>query len=493
MRTEKTWEPSSIRLFSRISEVFVNALLRQRAQRRLATQYTVANILAESATFDEAFPRVLESICEGIGAELGELWRVDFTSGRLRWAGTWHAASLEASEFEAISHETGCPPASGLLGRVWATSKPEWRSDTPPNRCVRSAAQPRPALREAFAFPIRSGDAVMGVMAFYSRRIMQRGEDLLQMLDALGSQIGNFIERRHAEEEVRRLNVELEQRVAERTAELAVANRELEAFSYSVSHDLRAPLRSIEGFSRLLVEKHARQLDDRSRECLQRLRCASQRMSHLIDDLLHLSHVTRGGLRPQPVDLSALAGAIAADLQKPQPERRVTFVIAQGLVAHADPRLLRVALENLLGNAWKYTSRHPQARIELGMIERDGEHVYFVGDDGAGFDMAYAERLFGAFQRLHSVAEFEGTGIGLATVQRIIHRHGGRIWAEAAVEKGATFYFTTDSGSCGPPAHRARHARTGSSGAQASVMARRRGPQSAVVRPPRRWAIQSDS
>ena len=161
---------------------------------------------------------------------------------------------------------------------------------------------------------------------------------------------------------------------------------------------------------------------------------------------MHLSRVTRCELYPQPVDLSALAAAIATDLQKTQPERRVTFVIGQGLVGHADRHLMQIALENLLGNAWKYTSRRPQARIEFGMLESDGERVYFVRDDGAGFDMAYAKRLFAPFQRLHSVAEFEGTGIGLATVQRIIHRHGGRIWPEAAVDKGATFYFTTDSG-----------------------------------------------
>ena len=446
LRAEKTWEQGTIDLLRRLAEVSVHALSRRRAHVRLSTQYTVANVLAESGTFQSALPRVLQSICEGIGAELGELWRVDLPSGQLRWAGAWHTPSLEPGELEAIRSAYAFPPEHGLLGRARASSKPEWLSNILPHRDLRDSALQKPALHEAFAIPIRSGSIVMGIMAFHSRSIMQRGDDLVQMLDALGSLIGDFIERKRAEEEVRRLNVELEQRVSERTAELEAANRELEAFSYSVSHDLRAPLRGIEGFSRSLAEKHAHQLDDHARECLQRLGAATRRMNQLIEDLLHLSRVTRCELYPQPVDLSALAAAIATDLQKTQPERRVTFVIGQGLVGHADRHLMQIALENLLGNAWKYTSRRPQARIEFGMLESDGERVYFVRDDGAGFDMAYAKRLFAPFQRLHSVAEFEGTGIGLATVQRIIHRHGGRIWPEAAVDKGATFYFTTDSG-----------------------------------------------
>ena len=454
LRAEKTWQQSTITLLRRIAQVIADALLRQRRQLRLETQYTVANILAESGTFHGALPRILQSICEGIGAELGELWRVDFGSERLRWAGAWHAPSLEAGELEAIRNEYALPPEGGLPGRVWASSKPEWLNGILPKQRICSSALQKPALHEAFAFPIRSGGAVTGVMAFYSRSVMQRGDDLVQMLDALGGQIGNFIEQKRAEEEVRRLNVELEQRVSERTAELEAANRELEAFSYSVSHDLRAPLRSIEGFGRSLLDRHAQQLDDHGRECLQRLGSATRRMHQLIEDLLHLSRVTRCELRPQPVDLSVLAAAIATDLQKTQPERGVTFVIAQGLVAHGDRHLLRVALENLLGNAWKYTSRHAHARIEFGNLESDGERVYFVRDDGAGFDMKYSERLFAPFQRLHSVAEFEGTGIGLATVQRIIHRHGGRIWPEASVDSGATFYFTTDSGTRAAQARR---------------------------------------
>jgi PAS domain S-box-containing protein len=254
--------------------------------------------------------------------------------------------------------------------------------------------------------------------------------------------IRDVSDRKRAEAEIRSLKHALELRVVERTAELAAANKELEAFCYSVSHDLRAPLRSIDGFSQALLDDHADRLDAEGQDCLRRVRSASQRMSRLIDALLGLSQVTRSEMRREPVDLSRLARAVAADLARTQPDRQVEWHVAEGLVANGDAPLVRLLLENLLGNAWKFTSKNPRARIELGATEYDGAPAFFVRDDGAGFDMAYADRLFGPFQRLHEATEFEGTGIGLATVRRIVHRHGGRVWAESAVEQGATFYFT---------------------------------------------------
>mgnify|MGYP001605070151 FL=1 len=245
-----------------------------------------------------------------------------------------------------------------------------------------------------------------------------------------------------ADEEIRRLNADLERKVIERTAELLAANRELESFSYSVSHDLRAPLRAIDGFSQAVIEDCADKLGDQGRGYLNRVRAATQHMGHLIDDLIKLARVARAEMQREAVDLSALAGSVLAGLQAGEPARKVDWHIETGLVASGDANLLRVVLDNLLGNAWKFTGRQPQPRIEFGATRgADGEPAFFVRDNGAGFDMTYAGKLFGAFQRLHTVHDFPGTGVGLATVQRIVHRHGGRVWAEGAVGKGATFYF----------------------------------------------------
>jgi PAS domain S-box-containing protein len=245
---------------------------------------------------------------------------------------------------------------------------------------------------------------------------------------------------RETEAAIKALNADL----SNRATQLENANRELEAFSYSVSHDLRAPLRSIDGFAQVLLEDYADKLDDEGRDALSRVRAASQQMAQLIDDILDLSRLTRGNLRRRSVDLSAMARQVAEDLAKTQPERNVTFVIADGIVAHADPHLMQAVLVNLIGNSWKYTSRHASACIEFGVKEggTGGARVLFIKDDGAGFDMAYADKLFGAFQRLHGHKEYPGSGVGLATVQRIIHKHGGEVWGEGAVEQGATFYFT---------------------------------------------------
>jgi PAS domain S-box-containing protein len=252
----------------------------------------------------------------------------------------------------------------------------------------------------------------------------------------------DMTERRAADEEIRTLNAELEQRVRRRTGELAQALTELEAFSYSVSHDLRAPLRAIDGFSQALLGHGADGLDEQGRHYLDRIRAGARRMSELIDDLLLLSRVNRSKLRRGPVDIGEIATAIVAEHRRRHPDRQVDVRIAEGMSADGDLRLLAIALENMLDNAWKFTSQKPRARIEVGAETRESEAVYFVRDDGAGFDMAHADKLFGAFQRLHDAADFEGTGIGLATAQRVIARHGGRIWAEGRPGEGATFFFT---------------------------------------------------
>jgi PAS domain S-box-containing protein len=236
----------------------------------------------------------------------------------------------------------------------------------------------------------------------------------------------------------------LHQALNARTAELEAANRELEAFSYSVSHDLRAPLRAIDGFSEAIEREHAGGMEAAGRDALRRVRAAARRMGALIDGLLNLSRLTRSDLRREHVDLGAAAAGIVADLARRGPDRAIDVRIAPDLVVDADPQMVRIALQNLLDNAWKYTGRQARACIEIGSTPNGSARVFHVRDNGAGFDMKYAGKLFGAFQRLHSEREFEGTGIGLATVQRIVARHGGRIWAEGRVDAGATFYFTLE-------------------------------------------------
>jgi DNA-binding response OmpR family regulator len=285
-------------------------------------------------------------------------------------------------------------------------------------------------------------------------------------LDLLRARVLAQIRRKQFEDENRLireqlLRVELEsaeartaKKVAEARAalveELEAKNAELDSFSYSVAHDLRAPLRSLDGFSLALLEDYGPKLDEEGRQYLGYIRESAQQMAHLIDDLLELSRVTRSELRREPVDLTQVARSIAARLRQTDPARQVEFVIADGLTVEGDPGLLTSVLENLIGNAWKYSGKRPLARIAVGATFHDGRHIYYVRDNGAGFDMAYAAKLFGVFQRLHSAREFEGTGIGLATVQRIIRRHGGSVWAEAEVDRGATLYFTLLGGPYSP-------------------------------------------
>ncbi len=298
------------------------------------------------------------------------------------------------------------------------------------------------AARSGVAAPIVARGRAIGVLVVFDRRTSMFVDDDIVLVQLLAAQAATCLVNIQLIEDVKALNTDLERRVADRTAELSHANSELEAFSYSVSHDLRAPLRAIDGFSRRLLNGHAETFDVTAADHLRRIIGGSERMGRLIEGLLELGRVSRVDVRRDLVDLSAIARSVEVDLRREQPERLVDFVVADRVAARGDPGLLRTLLENLLGNAWKFTSKRPHARIEFGAIGEGGREGYFVRDDGDGFDPAYANKLFRPFQRLHATHDFEGTGIGLATVERIARRHGGTVWGTGALGQGATFCFT---------------------------------------------------
>jgi light-regulated signal transduction histidine kinase (bacteriophytochrome) len=313
-----------------------------------------------------------------------------------------------------------------------------------------------PDARSELALPLISRGQALGALTIQSNQEAAFTQEDIETFQTMADQLANAIlnarlyeqvgkeleERKRAEEEIRQLNAELEERVQSRTQDLRVANQEMEAFSYSVSHDLRAPLRAIDGFSRILIDDFQSTLSQDGITHLQKIRMASAQMGQLIDDMLRLSRINRAEVRFDPVDLSLLVHSVFNELQSREPERVVSIEITPGLQTLADERLLRVAIENLMSNAWKFTGKTARAKIEVGQIKTGDKPAFFIRDNGVGFDMAYANKLFGAFQRLHSTEDFPGTGIGLAIVQRVIHKHGGRIWAEAVKDEGATFYFT---------------------------------------------------
>ncbi len=422
-----------------------DATERKRAELRRAAQYGVARVLSEAASVEAAMPRLLEEVASALGYDLAIAWTP--RAGLLRVTGSWLRPSSHGESFLTAMRPLAFRRGEGVVGRVWATGAPGWVEDIRHEMSHPRAPQAMEAgLYSALVFAIPAGGEAAAVFQLFACDPRPRDAELLQLATSIGIQIGTYVERQRQEEasrEVERRRAEdLERRVAERTTELTAVNRELEAFSYSVSHDLRAPLRALDGFSQVLLEDYADRVDAQGRDYLARIRAASQRLSHLIDDLIQLSRVTRSELRRDDVDLSALVKGVVVEVQEREPARRVGVTVQEGVHVRGDARLLRVGLVNLVGNAFKFTRNEPDPRVEFGVTSGADGRVYHVRDNGAGFDMAYAGRLFQPFQRLHTLAEFEGTGIGLATLQRIVHRHGGRVWAEGAPGQGATFYFT---------------------------------------------------
>jgi PAS domain S-box-containing protein len=361
------------------------------------------------------------------------------------------ALSLERDQCACIRVIQGAPepqdlPAMTSAGSFYSNNMTAFMNGLASEQTTRfRGVCARRGFSSLAVVPIRYREKILGAIHIADEQEGMVPLANVEFLEQMAFVIGEALFRFRIEEELRELNRELEQRVKDRTTQLEDANRELEAFAYSVSHDLRAPLRAIDGFSRIIEEEHGEKLGTAGRDYFRRVRAAGQKMTHLIDAMLRLSRLTRGELNRIRVDLGPLAKTAADELRKGQPDRRVEFDIADGMAAEGDPVMLRIVVENLLGNAWKFTARQETGRIEFGVAVKDGKDAYFVRDNGAGFDMAYAKKLFTAFQRLHAADEFPGLGIGLATVQRIIHRHGGRIWAESEPDKGATFYFTLEN------------------------------------------------
>ncbi len=416
---------------------------RKREERLLVLEHAIARSLAVETDAASGLKAVMRNICKAMEWARSTYWRVDETAGVMRFAESWSVPTIDLERYAEGSRSIVFPPGVGLVGRVWESGKPIWVADFGADpRVVQKALAQETGIRGVFVFPVTTESRIIGALAFFSREVREPDERLLELAHVIGSELGQFLQLKRAEEQVRALNADLELRVAARTRELEIANNELESFAYSVSHDLRAPLRAIEGFSSLIEKDYRAQLDERAQDYFRRVRGGAVRMGRLIDDLLNLSRISRQEMQIGEINLSALASEIVEDLQVANPERKVEWIIAPEVKANGDLGLLRAVLQNLIGNAWKYSSKVEAAHIEFGVSSEDGRVAYFVRDNGAGFDMAYADKLFGAFQRLHSPEEFPGTGIGLATVKRIIHRHGGEVWAEGKASEGATFYFS---------------------------------------------------
>jgi len=434
-RAAPVWENDQV---TGVVVTFVDVTERKRREAELDLLLHAYQEISAAPDFDGALASALTLVCRTTGWAYGEAWVPIAGGAALSASPAWYGDRTAFSAFRATTESLRRQTHEGLVGDAWRNGGPQWRvgdfhayltnnvtSESARTIFTERAEAARAAgIRSALAVPIRAGDEVPAVLLFCMTEDRDDDRNLVTLVEAVAAQLGGALRQRMVEDQLRQ------------------SNAELEAFTYTASHDLRAPLRGIDGFSAALLEDCGAALDDTGRLYLDRIRNASRQMAELIDALLQFSRLSRRVMTRRAVDLTATAERIVADLRRADPGRRVDITIAKDLHAVGDPDLLAAALRNLLENAWKFTGKCDEARIAFGTAQRSAHPVFFISDNGAGFDPAYADKLFEPFQRLHRQSEFEGTAIGLANVARIIHRHGGEIWAEGAVGEGATFYFT---------------------------------------------------
>ncbi|OGD24748.1 MAG: hypothetical protein A2Y69_15520 [Candidatus Aminicenantes bacterium RBG_13_59_9] len=427
-------------LASGIKELSLSQEILLRRNRELSVLYAISRAATQSLELEEILQRTLEATLEALEVEVGGIYLLESDGKSLT------LRAVRGVSDQTIENVRHVKWGEGLSGRAVAEKKPVVQDvkDYPSKRLAPSIIKEN--LKSLASIPLLSGGQVVGAMNISARRARAFPPEELELLAAIGQQLGISVQKARLYEASQHELAErkqVEEALGERTKQLELANQELKSFTHSVSHDLRAPLRVIDGFSVALVEDYEKILPADAQNHLARIRGGVRRMSELIDALLVLSSVSKAEIIRQSVDMSGLAQAVSERLIRTQPDREVEWRIENGLTVVGDSRLLSLVMENLIDNAWKFTSKTDRASIEFGArLQPDGQSVFYVKDNGAGFDMAYADKLGVDFQRLHSVAEFPGTGIGLSTVQRIIRRHDGRVWAEGEVGRGATFYFT---------------------------------------------------
>lgn len=413
------------------------------AEEEVRLLQAITQSVSESKDFDSAMEAAIRKVCRAAGWSMGEVWVPSKDGACLESSPAYYLSDEKLESFRKISATFRFEPGIGLPGRAWSEKKAIWMKDVTQEASFPRASPAREAgIKAGVSIPILAEDEVVAVMNFFILEPKEEDKNFIKLISTIAAQLGMVFQRKRAADEIHKLNIELEQRVEERTSELTAANRELESFSYSVSHDLRAPLRHVMGYVNFLMKNSASVLDEAGLKYLNVISDAAKRMGNLIDDLLAFSRMGRTEIHKNNVNLDKLAREVIEGLHMDTGGRIIEWQIGTLPEVYGDRAMLKLALENLISNAIKFTSTRARAEIKIGFTSGEKNDTIFIRDNGVGFDMKYVNKLFGVFQRLHRREEFEGTGIGLANVHRIISRHGGRTWAEGSINEGAIFYFS---------------------------------------------------